>query len=203
MKTIAHRKQRTARIRVSTRNPGCFARYVARACPSTQWPGHLPAWLAAVALLAFSLAPLLPAAQPAWWTTRGVCTNVAITNNFAPVNVGQLKWFATNALNEFNATLPGGAGTNLQNSVYALCGATGSNYRIVNLGMLKNAVAPFFDRLAGCLTIGFTNSYPWSGLADDYKPANLGQLKQVFNIDTPPIVAILSPVTGDWKAVLP
>ncbi|MFZ4394269.1 MAG: phospholipase effector Tle1 domain-containing protein [Kiritimatiellia bacterium] len=119
------------------------------------------------------------AAPPAWWTTRGVlATNAASTNDYAVANLGQLKWFATNALTEFDAQLSteGGAGAPLRSRVASLCAATGSDYRAINLGMLKNTAAPFYDRLG--------SNYPWSGFStNDYAVANLGQLKWAFDLN--------------------
>src|ERR1039458_3230383 len=70
------------------------------------------------ALLLFSCLLLLAvpalAEGPSWWQARGVLdTNTAITNDFAPLLTGQLKWFATNAYDELEANLTGGAGSDL------------------------------------------------------------------------------------------
>jgi hypothetical protein len=110
---------------------------------------------------------------PTWWKNRGVLRSVARTNDFAALNMGQLKHLACMAWNEMN-TLPGGAGflpvfTNAAN-----------NYAAVNVGQLKEAARPFYDRM------GMTTNYPWTGVtnaAADYAIANIGQAKHLFNFD--------------------
>ena len=134
----------------------------------------------ATCLLLFLATLTAHAAPPTWWTTRGVlATNAPSTNDYAAANLGQLKWYATNALAELDANLPGGADTNLRARVTTFLAATGSNFRAVNLGTLKNIAAPFYDRL---IATGYATNYPWSGSsARDYAVANLGQLKYIFN----------------------
>jgi len=78
------------------------------------------------------------------------------------------------------------------------------NYAPINLGQLKAVAKPFYDRLhaagfdtkANLIGRGFTNVwasphnwtgyYPWNpatAVADNYAPANIGQLKMVFSFD--------------------
>ncbi|MDD4869425.1 MAG: hypothetical protein PHR77_02600 [Kiritimatiellae bacterium] len=121
--------------------------------------------------------------HPSWWTNRGVIiTNFVITNDFAAANLGQLKWFATNAYDEFQTYLPGGAGTNIANMVAGF--SVSNNYVAINIGQLKNVSAPFWVRL---IEIGYTNGYPWTTntISDDndFAVANIGQVKNVFNFD--------------------
>ena len=120
---------------------------------------------------------------PSWWTSRSVInTNAASTNDFAAANAGQLKWFATNAYDELEDNLPGGAGTNLANLIATF--TLTNNYYAINQGQLKNVAKPFYDRLIdeGCCT-----NYPWTTntTADDkdFACANIGQLKKVFSFD--------------------
>jgi hypothetical protein len=120
---------------------------------------------------------------PQWWIDRNVVTNVASTNDWAGVNAGQLKWFATNAYDELNANLPGGAGTNIANMIAGFS-TSSNNYIAINMGQLKYTASKFYDRL---IQDGFTNTYPWSTntTADDmdYAMANIGQVKNVFGFD--------------------
>lgn len=110
---------------------------------------------------------------PTWWASRGVLRASARTNDYAALNMGQLKHLAYMAWNEMN-TLPGGAGflpvfTNAAN-----------NYAAVTAGQLKEAARPFYDRM------GMTNSYPWTAgtnAAADYAIANIGQAKHLFSFD--------------------
>ena len=52
---------------------------------------------------------LANAEGPSWWTSRQVLDAASATNDYAPVNLGQLKWIATNAAAELDVLLPGGA----------------------------------------------------------------------------------------------
>ena len=160
-------------------------------------------FLLTLAVLNFSTSTY--AAPPAWWTTRNVLTtNAPATNDFAAANLGQLKWFATNALDELDADLPGGAGALLHARVAPLFATTGSNYRAINLGMLKNAAAPFYDCLHsnnwpcrlpdGMIT---NQSYPWQVIGargQDYAAANIGQLKYLFSFA---LISVVQDLDGD------
>ena len=111
-------------------------------------------------------------APPAWWASRGVINTNSTPNDFAALNIGQLKHLAYTAWLEMN-TLPGGAGfvPTFTNAV--------NNYAVVNVGQLKEAARPFFDRL------GLTNHYPWTGTvaSNDFAVANIGQAKFLFSFN--------------------
>ena len=119
-------------------------------------------------------------ASPAWWTARGVLeTGSVVSTDYAPVNLGQLKWMATNACAELDEKLVGGAGS----AVHAIVDAfsTSNNYVTASVGQLKHVAKPFYDRL---IAVGYTNSCPWTATyADDldWAIANIGQLKRVFD----------------------
>lgn len=105
---------------------------------------------------------------PQWWSDRCVLTTNAV-NDFAALNMGQLKHLAYMAWLEME-TLSGGAGfepsfTNAAN-----------DYAAVSVGQLKETLRPFCDRL------GLTGHYPWSGTAasNDFALANVGQAKHIF-----------------------
>ena len=72
-------------------------------------------------------------AQPSWWTGRGAVNPSATPNDHAVVTEGQLKQFTLQAVNEMDADLPAGAGTDLNTLVngwisdYATNGYSGSN----------------------------------------------------------------------------
>lgn len=126
---------------------------------------------------------MLAADYPAWWTNSAhpVITNVVVTNDFAAVNAGQLKWFATNAYDELNTKLAGGAGTAVCALVTGL--ANSNNFVAINLGQLKAVTALFYDRL---IDAGYTNAYPWTAstsAVNDFAMANIGQLKHLFSFD--------------------
>ena len=117
-------------------------------------------------------------ADPSWWTNV-ITTNAA--NDFAPVNMGQLKWMAVHAQDELNAYLPGGSGANLNTLLSGWLTNT-VNYAPVNVGQLKNLAAHFYDRL---IVEGYTNQYPWTDdpNASDYAIANIGQVKYLFDFE--------------------
>ena len=137
--------------------------------------GGLALGLLLIALTAF------PANYPSWWHAREVVLpNAAVTNDFAPVNQGQLKWFVTQARNELETKLPGGAGPAI--ATLAASFSPTNNFRPVNAGQLKAVAKPFYDRL---IAAGLTNSYPWTtnATADDrdFALVNQGQVKFVFS----------------------
>ena len=110
---------------------------------------------------------------PAWWQTRGVLKTNAVPNDYAALNVGQLKQIAFAAWQELETT-PGGAGflptfTNAAN-----------NYAAVNVGQLKAVACPFYDRL---IAAGSVTNYPWanSPSTNNYAIANIGQAKKLFS----------------------
>lgn len=111
---------------------------------------------------------------PAWWTSRGVIDTNSAPNDYAALNVGQLKHLAYMAWLELDA-LPPGAGFEP-----AFTNA-GLNYAAVNIGQLKEAARPFYDRL-GC-------NYPWSGFvaSNDFAIANIGQAKNLFKFMLAPL----------------
>ena len=133
------------------------------------------------------LSTVLSSAAPAWWVARHVTDTNAPVADFSPLIVGQLKWMATNAADELELRLPGGAGASVLDLIRNFSGT--DNYVTVNLGQLKRVAAPFYDRL---ITEGYTTVYPWSGAdtTNDYALANLGQLKHLFSFD----------LTGDQDA---
>jgi hypothetical protein len=160
-----------------------------------------------------------PTAYPAWWFEREVIARTDPTKanpahpadyppaaDFAALNQGQLKQFATAAFAELQAHLPGGAGpaiTALVQSWYVLEGdafqldargrrvplATGktSDFAPVTQGQLKEVVRHFFDRLQAELYYPTEQPYPWSAPsakpAADYAMANLGHIKSLFQFD--------------------
>ncbi len=137
------------------------------------------ALLAAVGLLGLPDAPAQQA--PAWWSERGVIDANSATNDFAAVAQGQVKWMATNAFNEMNEQLVGGAGTAVCAAVSGF--ASSNNYLPANLGQLKALARPFYERL---MAVGYTSNYPWTSPATDdvdYALANVGQLKSLFCLD--------------------
>lgn len=124
----------------------------------------------------------LSADYPSWWTNRNVIIPSAVTNDYAAVNAGQLKWVAVQAKAEMDAKLPGGAGSNVNNMINSF--TSSNNYYAVNAGQLKNVAAPFWARL---IEVGYTNAYPWPvppvTNANDFALVNIGQLKNVFSFD--------------------
>ncbi len=143
----------------------------------------------------------LDAAEPAWWrsgVTQCMDTTPSTTENYQPVNQGQLKNVATKAALYLNATLAsvGGAGTAVNNMV-ASFQHTSEDYAPINIGQLKAIAKPFYDRLMAVgyntkLSLAYQGAtewsydYPWNSAtpaSENYAIANIGQLKLVFSFD--------------------
>ncbi|MEK7352992.1 MAG: hypothetical protein AABZ77_00615, partial [Chloroflexota bacterium] len=136
---------------------------------------------------------LFSAEYPSWWISRNVITNVAVTNDFAAANQGQVKWIAGKAMNELDEKLAriGGAGQAVSNMVASF--TLGNNFYAVNAGQLKNTAKPFWERL---IEVGYIGSYPWSEnspAANDYAMVNIGQVKNLFSFDLITDVDIIQP----------
>ena len=143
-------------------------------------PGPYPAWWFEQGAIPQKTQP--PKAQPSW------PDDYALPDDFAVANIGQLKNICIKAAQEFNAHLPGGAGTEINALIDGWTappapGVVRDDYAMVNLGQLKVAAKLFYDRLK---TFNLVTDYPWAGSAqpaDDYAAANLGQLKAIFSFD--------------------
>lgn len=127
-------------------------------------------WLACALLL---VTTVTAAEAPTWWQTRGVLQTNATPNDYAALNVGQLKQIAFSAWQELES-LPGGAGfqpsfTNAAN-----------NYAAVNVGQLKEVAQPCYNRLIG---LGLATNYPWTNCqaTNNYAIANIGLAKKLFS----------------------
>lgn len=162
----------------------------------------------ALTLLLLAPAARLPAAPPAWWSEAGttILAPGQPAQNYAPANLGQLKQVATQAKKHLDAQSMaiGGAGPAINALVANFTPAGGhtaatraANCAPINLGQLKAVAKPFYDRL---LAVGYntkqnlidhgapgwTQNYAWNPaapIAQNYSPANLGQLKWVFSFD--------------------
>ena len=138
---------------------------------------------------------------PSWWVSdpnNPVLVSGATSDNYAPANLGQLKWMAVRAKAHFDATIPGGASPAI-NTMVAGFGLIG-NYKPINVGQLKAVVLPFYDQLwaltprydttKNLIANGFLptwgDKYPWDSAnppATNFLPANIGQLKLAFSFD--------------------
>jgi hypothetical protein len=123
--------------------------------------------------------------QPSWWKDRNVITTntTLFINNSAPINQGQVKWFALQAYEEFQEKLPGAGNSNIQQRVDGFTDQ--DNHLPVNIGQLKYVSVPCYDRLA---EYGLAGSYPWTNdpaLINDYAIATVGDLKNFFNFELP------------------
>ena len=149
--------------------------------------------------MALTLTPfLLNAAPPPWWTEENtrIIEPGAVENNYAPVNLGQLKHVATQAKKHLDAVLPGGAGPAVDALVSSFEPRQGVTYTTqqleqirannrspANVGQVKAVAIPFYDRL---MEIGYVNAYPWTASRIDdenYAIANIGQIKRMFSFD--------------------
>ncbi|HEY5791804.1 MAG TPA: LamG-like jellyroll fold domain-containing protein, partial [Chthoniobacterales bacterium] len=169
-------------------------------------------WSLAIALL-WAGGALFAADPPAWWSaseTRILDAN-ATPSNYSPVLAGQLKHAAKQAKKYLDANVVGGAGPAINTMVAGFTPQSGvaytpeqlaviqkANYTPVNLGQLKAVAKPFYDRLKGAgynakqnlIDRGYASNwsydYPWNPntpAAQNYKIANLGQLKMAFSFD--------------------
>ena len=123
------------------------------------------------------------AAPPAWWTERGA-TNSDPADDHAAVNQGQLKHFTRKAVEELNAAVPGGAGTELDSLVQGWIDGhpDPDDVAAMNVGQLKWVANKIHARL---VYLHWEEQPPaWLAQAPgDDQMANLGQLKTIFNFD--------------------
>ncbi|MGA2052202.1 MAG: hypothetical protein ABSH19_02695, partial [Opitutales bacterium] len=161
-----------------------------------------------LASLLIALPLLALASDPAWWTDAGNGTAIIDANftgnthitNYAPANLGQLKFVAAQAKKHLDQQLAsvGGSGPAITSLVNGFVTNSTYNYSPANLGQLKAVAQPFYDRLIAVqynttlnlIQRGFpgnyTGTYPWNpatNVSVNYAPANLGQLKIVFSFD--------------------
>jgi hypothetical protein len=157
--------------------------------------------VAAVVLLLSGVLPIF-SAPPAWWfasDTGFIDPDASHSNmhNYNTVNVGQIKKVATQAKKYLDKILPGGAGTEI-NTMIASWSTNTDSYAPANLGQLKAVAKPFYTRLvaigyntkANLIVRGYPANWayntPWNpgtATAENYAPANLGQLKMAFSFD--------------------
>lgn len=159
-----------------------------------KWGGGRVGWWAlGPALLA--VCAVVVAEPPAWWITRGVIDANAVSHDYRVANQGQAKWFATNAYEEMQAMLPGGAGTGVAALVQGF--SPSNNGAVLNIGQLKYVATPFYQRL---MELGLTNAFPWTTHTTeddaDFMPALQGQLKTAFEL----VISALVDSDGDGLA---
>lgn len=184
-------------------------------------------------LFTLALATLLAAQPPVWWTssTNPVldpsATTTGVEQNYAPANLGQLKYIAKQAKLHLDANLPGGSGSAITSLVNGFTPQSGvsytpaelaafreANYAPINLGQLKAVAKPFYVRLktagydtkANLIARGFPATwaydYPWNPstpVADNYAPANIGQLKAVFSFDLTALDSDGDGIPNGWE----
>lgn len=150
---------------------------------------------------------VLASHYPLWWEEYGILDPTQEGDDFSPVNVGQLKFFATQASLYFNTELAGGAGPVINALVENFLedgDGLNEDFAPVNVGQLKAVAKPFWDRLSVSKSAGLLESqlilnglrpgeyttfpviYPWIAAesTDAYlSPANVGQLKMVFSFE--------------------
>lgn len=180
-----------------------------------------------------ALATLLAAQPPAWWSNSSNpvvdpnATTTGVDQNYAPANLGQLKFFAKQAKLHLDASLYGGSGSAITSLVSGFTPQQGvsytqaeldalraANYAPINLGQLKAVAKPFYERLnaagydtkANLKARGYASSweyvYPWNPttpVAENYAPANIGQLKLVFSFDLNGFDTDLDGLPSAWE----
>lgn len=126
------------------------------------------------------------AAAPSWWSTYGVIDSTAEVDDYAVVNMGQLKTIIAKTSVYLDATLPGGAGAEITALLAAwsappAAGSGRDDFVAVNAGQLKTVAAIIYGRLR---SEGRTIADPWTSIItddDDYRLVNAGQVKTVFS----------------------
>ncbi|MDX2109955.1 MAG: chitobiase/beta-hexosaminidase C-terminal domain-containing protein [Verrucomicrobiota bacterium] len=138
------------------------------------------------------------AAAPAWWFMKSVIADGSdqldpqvIESNYAPANLGQAKNMAYQAFHYMETMKPGSTGTAIRQMVESFSTIPEDNYAPLLLGQLKALSAPFYNRfkelnysVLGPIVNG--QGYPWgenTPVAENYHPANIGQVKYVFSFD--------------------
>lgn len=133
------------------------------------------------------------AAAPDWWQTRNILVPPSVpADDYAALNQGQLKNLVRGAIDELNATLPGGAGTALTTMLSAWRGSSvnSDDYAVVTVGQVKAVAKLVYTQMQAQGHV--VGALPWSNGVqnyDDYAIANIGQAKAAFgfvvpNIDT-------------------
>lgn len=171
--------------------------------------------IAAGLLLAFSASVFAdPASGPSWWYREdlgAVIDHDRAVENKAVANIGQAKWVALRAVEEFERVCPIQGGR-----VRAKLFGDGQNVGVFSpeppstdeerarqcepllIGQLKNIALPFYDEfqlapdwlqqtysINGTLA-SVTGGYPWQATPEpgsNRQVANLGQLKALFSLD--------------------
>jgi hypothetical protein len=146
----------------------------------------LQLWASSV-MLVMVTASTAAGQAPAWWAARQVVASGGAADDFASINLGQLKFMAHAAYLEMQDKLPGGAGAGVTSLVTPWLTPTSAtdDYALVTLGQLKHVAKPFYDRL---IAAEMLSDYPWTATSaddDDYAVANLGQAKHVFSFALP------------------
>jgi len=144
-----------------------------------------------VIALGLACSPARSQYVPSWWldSSNPVLTPGVESRNFAIANTAQLKWIATRAKAHLDATLPGGAGTAIDNLVAGFKPQAGvsytqaeldqihrDNFAPATLGQVKAVAVAFYDRLwnlsprydtnlnlkANGYPQTWTSKYPWN-----------------------------------------
>jgi hypothetical protein len=156
---------------------------------------------------------------PAWWNSRGVVlapqvvtnsgvvTTNYVPNDYAAVTQGQLKQITARAVDELNANLSGGAGTNLNSMMtnwandYATNGYSATNiepsdFHAIKVGQVKYIANLFYGPLISGGYMATNPAWLQTNSVVDSNIANIGQLKQAFDFE------ISAPQTPDNLTVI-
>ncbi|MGV3658632.1 MAG: thrombospondin type 3 repeat-containing protein [Prosthecobacter sp.] len=125
------------------------------------------------------------AVAPTWWSSRGVFKEgTPVVDDYRALNQGQLKNLVRAAVEEMNATLPDGAGPDL-NALLATwrtnaTNGTSDDYTAVNVGQLKALGKLVRARLAEEGLTAPAMGTTTTSDDDDFALANVGQAKAMF-----------------------
>jgi len=146
----------------------------------------------AVVCLFLAITSLYAASIPHWWIDRGVVSGSLLSDDFALANLGQVKHFARAMVLEFDAKLPGGAGSVLHQRLaswdYPL--EPPDDYVVVNQGQVKHLLDAFYARIESARAVMAPDwpavVAPWAGgppglgSPENTAVTNIGQVKQAF-----------------------
>ncbi|MDR1816981.1 MAG: hypothetical protein LBR07_02140 [Puniceicoccales bacterium] len=132
-------------------------------------------------------------AGPAWWETENLLLAGKPAQDFAALNLGQLKNIAAKARHALDVAhaSTGGAGATVQTMVDAwlapnVLGAVRNDYAVATVGQLKAVALPFYQRLEQlglCTAADYSWAQQASGTKENFAAANIGQAKFLFSFE--------------------
>lgn len=121
---------------------------------------------------------------PAWWSQRGVINPQSgrTVDDFAVINLGQLKNLARAARDELNSKLAGGAGDEIEALIqrWQAQQVGADDFSVATVGQLKAVSRLFLLRLHAVGQMEALPAWIEEAGSDDFAVANIGQAKALF-----------------------